>query len=96
MLVLVMKKETLRSKTITTAPSLQGTHLWWKMPSSLLIFNSQCFIGCQLRIYLPCDLLFLFTFVSCSGKNHDDMLLAKFESVYTGSGDHGSSMVSNL
>jgi hypothetical protein len=24
------------------------------------------------------------------------MLLAKFESVYTGSGDHGSSMVSNL
>ncbi|XP_061982478.1 outer envelope protein 80, chloroplastic-like isoform X1 [Populus nigra] len=30
--------------------------------------------------------------LTASGKNHDDMLLAKFESVYTGSGDHGSSM----
>lgn len=29
-----------------------------------------------------------------SGKTHDDTLLAKFESVYTGAGDHGSSMVS--
>ncbi|KAG6791041.1 outer envelope protein 80, chloroplastic isoform X1 [Populus alba] len=30
--------------------------------------------------------------LTASGKTHDDMLLAKFESVYTGSGDHGSSM----
>ncbi|KAK4608360.1 hypothetical protein RGQ29_001964 [Quercus rubra] len=30
--------------------------------------------------------------LTASGKIHDDMLLAKFESVYTGSGDHGSSM----
>ncbi|KAJ6414397.1 hypothetical protein OIU84_003403 [Salix udensis] len=30
--------------------------------------------------------------LTASGKFHDDMLLAKFESVYTGSGDHGSSM----
>ncbi|KAJ7005144.1 outer envelope protein 80 [Populus alba x Populus x berolinensis] len=30
--------------------------------------------------------------LTASGKNHDDMLLGKFESVYTGSGDHGSSM----
>ncbi|KAH9789719.1 Outer envelope protein 80 [Citrus sinensis] len=27
-----------------------------------------------------------------SGKTHDDVLIAKFESVYTGSGNHGSSM----
>lgn len=31
-----------------------------------------------------------------SGKSHDDTLIAKFETVYTGSGDHGSSMVSTL
>ncbi|KAJ0084864.1 hypothetical protein Patl1_29719 [Pistacia atlantica] len=30
--------------------------------------------------------------LTASGKTHDDMLIAKFESVYTGSGDHGSSM----
>ncbi|GAV85893.1 Bac_surface_Ag domain-containing protein/Surf_Ag_VNR domain-containing protein [Cephalotus follicularis] len=30
--------------------------------------------------------------LTASGRTHDDMLLAKFESVYTGSGDHGSSM----
>ncbi|KAF3945026.1 hypothetical protein CMV_028554 [Castanea mollissima] len=30
--------------------------------------------------------------LTASGKIHDNMLLAKFESVYTGSGDHGSSM----
>ncbi|XP_062171655.1 outer envelope protein 80, chloroplastic-like isoform X2 [Alnus glutinosa] len=30
--------------------------------------------------------------LTASGKVHDDMLLAKFESVYTGSGDQGSSM----
>ncbi|KAJ4724237.1 outer envelope protein 80, chloroplastic-like [Melia azedarach] len=30
--------------------------------------------------------------LTASGKPHDDMLIAKFESVYTGSGDHGSSM----
>ncbi|CAK7339322.1 unnamed protein product [Dovyalis caffra] len=30
--------------------------------------------------------------LTASGKTHDDTLLAKFESVYTGSGDHGSSM----
>ncbi|XP_065866611.1 outer envelope protein 80, chloroplastic [Euphorbia lathyris] len=30
--------------------------------------------------------------LTASGKTHDEMLLAKFESVYTGSGDHGSSM----
>ncbi|XP_059624987.1 outer envelope protein 80, chloroplastic [Cornus florida] len=30
--------------------------------------------------------------LTASGNNHDDMLLAKFESVYTGSGDPGSSM----
>ncbi|ONH99301.1 hypothetical protein PRUPE_6G023900 [Prunus persica] len=31
--------------------------------------------------------------LTASGNNHDDMLLAKLESVYTGSGDHGSSML---
>ncbi|GMY16311.1 outer envelope protein 80, chloroplastic [Fagus crenata] len=31
--------------------------------------------------------------LTASGKTHDEMLLAKFESVYTGSGDHGSSML---
>lgn len=30
--------------------------------------------------------------LTASGNTHDDALLAKFESVYTGSGDHGSSM----
>lgn len=30
--------------------------------------------------------------LTASGKTHDDTLLAKFESVYTGAGDHGSSM----
>lgn len=30
--------------------------------------------------------------LTASGNTHDDMLLAKFESVYTGSGDQGSSM----
>ncbi|XP_043691502.1 outer envelope protein 80, chloroplastic [Telopea speciosissima] len=30
--------------------------------------------------------------LTASGNAHDEMLLAKFESVYTGSGDHGSSM----
>ncbi|XP_010257285.1 PREDICTED: outer envelope protein 80, chloroplastic-like isoform X1 [Nelumbo nucifera] len=30
--------------------------------------------------------------LTASGNTHDDMLLAKIESVYTGSGDHGSSM----
>ncbi|XP_015875980.2 outer envelope protein 80, chloroplastic [Ziziphus jujuba] len=30
--------------------------------------------------------------LTASGKTNDEMLLAKFESVYTGSGDHGSSM----
>ncbi|KAJ7980765.1 outer envelope protein 80, chloroplastic [Quillaja saponaria] len=30
--------------------------------------------------------------LTASGNNHDDMLLAKFESVYTGSGNHRSSM----
>ncbi|KAL5566613.1 hypothetical protein UlMin_029777 [Ulmus minor] len=30
--------------------------------------------------------------LTASGKNYDETLLAKFESVYTGSGDHGSSM----
>lgn len=30
--------------------------------------------------------------LTASGKTHDDMLLTKFESVYTGSGDQGSSM----
>ncbi|RXI03907.1 hypothetical protein DVH24_038181 [Malus domestica] len=30
--------------------------------------------------------------LTASGNTHDDMLLAKLESVYTGSGDHGSSM----
>ncbi|KAJ7947540.1 outer envelope protein 80, chloroplastic [Quillaja saponaria] len=30
--------------------------------------------------------------LTASGNTHDDMLLAKFESVYTGSGDRGSSM----
>ncbi|PON78853.1 Bacterial surface antigen (D15) [Parasponia andersonii] len=30
--------------------------------------------------------------LTASGKTHDDTLLAKFETVYTGSGDHGSSM----
>jgi hypothetical protein len=29
----------------------------------------------------------------CSGNTHDDTLLAKIETVYTGSGEHGSSMV---
>lgn len=29
----------------------------------------------------------------CSGNTHDDMLLAKFETVYTGAGDHASSLV---
>lgn len=33
-------------------------------------------------------------YISCSGNTHDDTVLAKFESVYTGSGDPGSSMVS--
>lgn len=37
---------------------------------------------------------FYFYVCSCSGKTHDDTLLAKFESIYTGSGDHGSTMVS--
>ncbi|KAK6937114.1 Bacterial surface antigen (D15) [Dillenia turbinata] len=31
--------------------------------------------------------------LTASGKTHDDMLLAKFEGVYTGSGDHGSSVL---
>ncbi|KAE9600369.1 putative bacterial surface antigen (D15), POTRA domain-containing protein [Lupinus albus] len=30
--------------------------------------------------------------LTASGNNHDETLLAKFETVYTGSGDHGSSM----
>ncbi|KAJ1383324.1 POTRA domain [Sesbania bispinosa] len=30
--------------------------------------------------------------LTASGNTHDDMLLAKLETVYTGSGDHGSSM----
>jgi len=30
----------------------------------------------------------------CSGNTHDDTLLGKIETVYTGSGEHGSSMVS--
>lgn len=30
--------------------------------------------------------------LTASGKTHDDTLLAKFESIYTGSGDHGSTM----
>lgn len=30
--------------------------------------------------------------LTASGKSHDDTLIAKFETVYTGSGDHGSSM----
>ncbi|TKY48368.1 Outer envelope protein 80 [Spatholobus suberectus] len=30
--------------------------------------------------------------LTASGNTHDDTLLAKFETVYTGSGDHGSSM----
>ncbi|KAI4351321.1 hypothetical protein L6164_005696 [Bauhinia variegata] len=30
--------------------------------------------------------------LTASGNTHDDMLLAKIETVYTGSGDHGSSM----
>ena len=29
----------------------------------------------------------------CSGKAYDDMLVAKLETVYTDSGDHGSSQV---
>lgn len=37
---------------------------------------------------------FFSPFFFCSGNSHDDMLLAKLESVYTGSGDRGSSMVS--
>jgi|APAra0007618328_1042625.scaffolds.fasta_scaffold04297_2 hypothetical protein len=31
---------------------------------------------------------------SCSGKPHDETMLAKLESIYTGSGDQGSTMVS--
>ncbi|XP_038698414.1 outer envelope protein 80, chloroplastic-like [Tripterygium wilfordii] len=34
--------------------------------------------------------------LTASGRTHDDMLLAKFECVYTGSGDHGTSMFVNL
>ncbi|CAH2072348.1 unnamed protein product [Thlaspi arvense] len=30
--------------------------------------------------------------LTASGKSHDETLLAKFESIYTGSGDHGSTM----
>ncbi|CAN8252362.1 unnamed protein product [Cochlearia groenlandica] len=30
--------------------------------------------------------------LTASGKSHDDTLLAKFESIYTGSGEHGSTM----
>lgn len=37
---------------------------------------------------------YYFYVCSCSGKTHDDTLLAKLESIYTGSGDHGSTMVS--
>ena len=36
----------------------------------------------------------IFYVCSCSGKTHDETLLAKFESIYTGSGGHGSTMVS--
>lgn len=32
----------------------------------------------------------------CSGNSHDDMLLAKLETVYTCSGDPGASMVSQF
>lgn len=31
--------------------------------------------------------------IFCSGNTHDDILLAKIETVYSGSGDPGSSMV---
>lgn len=48
-------------------------------------------------LYLVCKLVSNLLSVSpCSGNTHDDMLLAKFETVYTGSGDHGSSMVCYL
>lgn len=38
--------------------------------------------------------LLFYTLLFVSGNADDNMLLAKLESVYTGSGDHGSSMVS--
>lgn len=43
-------------------------------------------------------LLLAYNFIKflCSGNTHDNMLLAKLESVYTGSGEPGSSMVSHL
>lgn len=52
--------------------------------------------GLQPQLMLTFVLIFcqIFMLMSpCSGNTHDDMLLAKFETVYTGSGDHGSSMV---
>jgi hypothetical protein len=35
----------------------------------------------------------MFFLLHCSGHDYDDTLLAKFESVYTDSGDHSSTMV---
>ena len=35
----------------------------------------------------------MFVSLHCSGHDYDDTLLAKFESIYTDSGDHSSTMV---
>lgn len=45
-------------------------------------------VNCFKNSLLFCILLYV------SGNADDNMLLAKLEGVYTGSGDHGSSMVS--
>uniref|UniRef100_A0A0A9DCV1 Uncharacterized protein n=1 Tax=Arundo donax TaxID=35708 RepID=A0A0A9DCV1_ARUDO len=42
---------------------------------------------------LSCHSTMMLISLHCSGKAYDDTLLAKFESVYTDSGDHSSTMV---
>lgn len=84
-----MRKESLLSRIVLAALLLQGMPIWRQ-----IFQGSSVSFDCYLLVIQGYMVLISSVFV-VSGKTHDDTLLAKFETVYTGSGDHGSSMVSN-
>lgn len=57
------------------------------------LHTTLCF-DCHLLIVMQGYMVLISSVFVFSGKTHDDTLLAKLETVYTGSGHHGSSMVS--
>ena len=81
-----MKRVILLLKISLAVLLLQGKYYW--EADSIDLRMPLCFMSCYGMIFV----VFLF----CSGNTHDDMLLAKFESAYTGSGGRGSSMVSGM